>query len=198
MHLTESDIHALIRDVASDFGHYVDQYEEKKYPPDELSRLRAAFAAPVRVTHSDIEAALVWKYGHTGKANYPDHQRQLARRIAAAWPAHAIQPGTPIGEAFHEWQALLGKTTFITVCFLLHLANPDTIPILDQHNFRSVNHHLKTPRPKAKPSRLEDLALVGTFNELILQHWAGADVGASPTASELDRYLMMHGKAIKR
>lgn len=201
LNLPESDTVAIIRRIATEFQQYVDRYDVRKYPPDKLDQLREAFASPTSVTPSDIEEALVWKYGHTGKANYPSQQRRLAARIAELWPTNAVQPGQEPAVAFQEWRKLLGPTSFITVCFLLHLANPDVVPILDQHNFRSVNHHLMkaglTPRTKAKPGRFEDLILVRDFSEAVLHGWPDAGVGTTPSGHEMDRYLMMHGKSLR-
>lgn len=153
------------------------------------------------MTAADILAALVWKYGNTGKANYPRRQQALAKRIAELWQANAIVPGESPRAAFDTWTSLLGHTSFITVCFLLHLANPDELPILDQHTFRSVNRHLSYVRPglvpKAKPSRFEDLLLVRDFGVVVRRAWKRHSASAPPTAETLDRYLMMHGKSLK-
>jgi len=202
MNLTESQTVAIVRKIDPEFRWYVAQYDERKYPPAELHRLRDAFARPASVSGSNIKAALVWKYGHTGKDNYPKRHLELGMRIAKLWPDNAIQPGHDPECAFQQWWELLGPSSFITVCFLLHLANPDDIPILDQHNFRSVNYHLmtgsRTRLSKAKPIRFEDLVLVRDFSKVVLRDWGKAGVGATPSASDMDRYLMMHGKEMKK
>jgi len=117
------------------------------------------------------------------------------------WQANPIVPGESPRAAFDRWRSLLGPTSFITVCFLLHLANPGDVPILDQHNFRSVNKHLAYVRPgmapKAKPSRFEDLLLVRDFGVAVRRGWKRYSASAPPTAETLDRYLMMHGKSLK-
>ena len=191
----------VIRDVAAEFQRFVDRYDEGKYPPEELDRLRVAFSRPETVTPADIEAALVWKYGHTGKANYPDHQRKLADRISKLWPAHAIRPDDDVAAALQRWRQLLGPTSFITVCFLLHLASPGTVPILDQHNFRSVKFHLTkvgaTRAWREKPSHFEDLILVRDFIDLVRSNWRTWAGASTPPVNDIDRYLMMHGKWLK-
>ena len=199
--LTDSETETVIRDVAAEFQRFVDRYDERKYPPAELDRLRVAFRRPETLTAADIEAALVWKYGHTGKTNYPDHQRRLAARIAKLWPIHAMSSDEDAAAALQRWQRLLGPTSFITVCFLLHLASPETLPILDQHNFRSVNFHLTKadgrPARREKPGRFADLILVRDFIELVRSNWSRWADQPTPSVTQIDRYLMMHGKSLK-
>lgn len=199
--LTEAETGEIVRRMERNLARVAGQYDERKYPPAELARLRQVFARPKDVTKSDILAALVWKYGHTGKANYPRRQQALAERIGELWKSNAIVPGESARGAFDRWRSLIGPTSFITVCFLLHLANADELPILDQHNFRSVNRHLAYVRPgvttKAKPSRFEDLLLVRDFGVAVRQGWKRHCASAPPTAETLDRYLMMHGKSLK-
>jgi hypothetical protein len=201
LNLTELETAAVVRGIAPELLRYANQYDEKKYPPAELARLRAVFATPDSVLEPDIVAALVWKYGHTGKANYPKHQRALAARIAKLWSTNAMLPAQDPMDAFSRWRALLGPTSFITVCFLLHLVQPDAVPILDQHNYRSVTLHLATVRPglggKAKPSQFSDLLLVRDFGLAVLGGWERYSTSEKPPADVLDRYLMMHGKAHK-
>jgi hypothetical protein len=201
LELTDSEAMTLIRSVAADFQGFVVRYDERKYPPKDLEALRHAFRRSETVQLTDVEAALVWKYGHTGKARYPDRQRQLANRIAELWKSNAIQPDEHAEAAVARWQQLLGPTSFITVCFLLHLCQPDSVPILDQHNFRSVNFHLahaagRTSR-RATPRRVEDLTLVRDFIGLVHQNWSTCISGATPSRADIDRYLMMHGKSLK-
>jgi hypothetical protein len=199
--LTTTETGEIISRIEPDLVRFVREYDESKYPPLELARLRRAFSKPETVAEADIVAALVWKYGNTGKANYPRRQYALAKRISAAWSANAIVPGAPPLAAFDRWRSLLGSTSFITVCFLLHLANPNDLPILDQHNFRSVNRHLADVRPgfvtKAKPSRFEDLLLVRDFGAALTRDWNRHSPSPPPHSDTLDRYLMMHGKSLK-
>jgi hypothetical protein len=190
-----------VRAIEPDLVRYAKQYDVRKYPPTELVRLRTVFAIPGSVIECDIVAALVWKYGHTGKTNFPMRQRALASRIAEIWSANRMFPNLDPMETFQKWRKFLGSTSFITVCFLLHLINPATLPILDQHNYRSVNRHLRRLRSdfvvKAKPSQYEDLLLVRDFGNVVLEGWQRYSNIETPTADILDRYLMMHGKAQK-
>jgi hypothetical protein len=117
------------------------------------------------------------------------------------WQVNPIVPGRSPETILDSWRAVLGSTSFITVCFLLHLANPKELPILDQHNFRSVSRHLAHVRPgmavKAKPSQFRDLILVRDFGRSIRRDWSPFSTAARPSADVLDRYLMMDGKALK-
>lgn len=199
--LTPGEIGEVVSRIEPKLKHFADKYDERKYPPGELGRLRTVFASPERVTGADITAALVWKYGHTGKTNYPERQRALAARIGRMWPANPIVPGQDARGVFDGWTQVLGSTSFITVCFLLHLANPDDLPILDQHNFRSVMHHLAAVRADvvttSKPRHFDDLMLVRDFSVSVTREWRRYSASPPPSAEALDRYLMMHGKSLK-
>ena len=201
LELTDSETGTVIRAVAANFQPFVNKYDERKYPPAVLDRLRASFRRSETITRPEVEAALFWKYGHTGKTNYPDSQRKLANRIGELWAENAIRPDEDAESAITRWQRLLGPTSFITVCFLLHLCRPDTVPILDQHNFRSVNFHLTnaTGRPpqRAAPRQVRDLTMVRDFISLVHENWPRWSNGKTPSRTDIDRYLMMHGKWLK-
>jgi hypothetical protein len=200
--LTTEEVRRIALAIAPELEQYAAHYNESKYPPQELARLRAVFAKPECVQEADVVAALVWKYGHTGKARFPAHQRDLANRIFCFWPANAAIPGESAQAQFNRWQKLLGRTSFITICFLLHLAHPRELPILDQHNYRAVNWHLATVHPgwpvKRKPSRFSDLLLVRNFTVALLAGWEPQVGSKAPAADVFDRYLMMYGKALSR
>ena len=165
------DARSIILAIEPELSRFAEQYDEGKYPPSELKRLREMFASPDSVGVADVRDALVWKYGHTGKGNYPGQQRALGVRIAEAWPENAIRSSEDPEDAFWRWRKLLGPTSFITVCFLLHLVRPTELPILDQHNYRAVTHHLADAGlplvAKAKPSRFDDLLLVRDFTNAV-------------------------------
>ena len=103
-----------------------------------------------------------------------------------------------VDAAYARWRERLGTTGFITFCFLRHLISPTAVPILDQHNFRAVNHHLASigvdVHAKQKPSTIEDLYLVRDFAAGVLQRWPTATSDATPATDELHRYLMMFEK----
>jgi hypothetical protein len=191
----------ITQKIARDFGEHVGRYDQQKYPPTELIRLQRAFSDPDSAAETDILAALIWKYGHTGKKNFPRKHRELAVTVAELWRDHAIRRDEQPEVAFERWRALLGRTRFITTIFLLHLTWPDAIPILDQHNFRSVNHHLNEAgiptSGRKKPSRFDDVILVRQFIQTVLREWREVTGTPPPTIRDMDRYLMMHGKQLK-
>ena len=199
--LAPAQIRSIILAIEPELSRFAEQYDERKYPPAELKRLREAFAHPGSLGVTDVLDALVWKYGHTGKENYPGQQRALGVRIAEAWPENAIRSSEDPEDAFRRWRKLIGPTSFITVCFLLHLVRPTELPILDQHNYRAVTRHLADAGlplvAKAKPSRFDDLLLVMDFTNAVLGGWQECARSATPGPDTLDRYLMMKGKAIK-
>lgn len=201
LNLSHEEIRTIILAIEPEWRSYAIRYDEVKYPPAEIVRLRAVFSTIGLVPMDDVEAALIWKYGHTGKANYPDRHRELAAKIARLWTENAVLPEQDMEGAFRKWRHLLGPTSFITVCFLLHLVNPGTMPILDQHNYRSVSRHLMKVRPawllKAKPSTFGDLLLVREFGVAVLGAWEKHVASPKPSTDDLDRYLMMHGKSLK-
>src|SRR5437016_5777590 len=91
--LTSAETREIIRRIEPELTRLAARYDEEKYPPRQLSEFRRLFGKPENVTESDIEAALKWKYGHTGKANYPQRERALAARIAKLWQTNPIVPG---------------------------------------------------------------------------------------------------------
>jgi hypothetical protein len=95
-----------------------------------------------------------------------------------------------------------GSSRYITKTFLLHLLRPNKIPIIDQHNFRAMNHFLKTVHPgwrsKSKPSTYTDLATFSDFDRAILSRWKALDPVGVPSERNLDRFLMMFGKGLKQ
>src|SRR3990167_10550287 len=103
----------MVRGIGPQLLRYANQYDERKYPRAELVRLRNVFATPESVLEPDIVSALVWKYGHTGKANFPGDHRALASRIAELWSANAMLPAQEARDAFRRWRNLLGPTSFI-------------------------------------------------------------------------------------
>lgn len=197
LNLTDSETEKIVRSIEPQLWRYATKYDERKYPPAELARLRTVFATPGSISENDIVAALVWKYGHTSKPNFPTRHRKLADRIALLWPENGMRRTREPRDDFRRWSDLVGRTGFITVCFLLHLVHPD-IPILDTHNYRSVNEHVAVLRPahrwKRKPSRFDDLLLVREFSIAVMRGWERYGSSEKPTADLLDRYLMMYGK----
>lgn len=202
MTLSKLQIQTIIRNIEPELEAFAAKYDERKYPPGELVRLRGAFKSASGVLGNDFEAALVWKFGHTGKANYPDHHRRLATRLNDLWQSGQLPIAADPAGTFDTWRQALGPTSYITVCFLLHLIWPKEVPIIDQHNFRAMKHHLLAAgtdaKLKAKPGTYADVALLREFIDQIMRHWESSASSKTPSSDKLDRYLMMFGKELKR
>jgi hypothetical protein len=81
-------------EVARNFAAHLAKYDERKYPPLVLRRLRLLFSEPEIFQPEDIALALRWKFGHLGKPNYPEAQQNLVSKIATlAGAPHPAGPG---------------------------------------------------------------------------------------------------------
>jgi hypothetical protein len=201
LNLTADEATRIARAVAIDFADYVARYDTRKYPPQVYERLLFAFGTPAHVTPKDLEEAVLWKFGHLGKSGYPKHHARLITDLQAHWP-HFIQSGAGSPEAVSQFwtQTLARPKAFITVAFLTHLLHQDRLPIIDQHNFRAVNHYLSTVRQswvsKRAPTAMRDVALIAEFIDAVRRAWPPGS--ALPSARDLDKYLMMFGKGLKK
>ena len=192
----------IARAIRPHFRHYVEQYDTKKYWPFIYDRVRKEFRRPAHVTTATLRDALLWKYGHLGKPAIPPAHERLISQVQRGWAATvATLPTAPAAAFVALDRAFGGKTRFITVAFLLHLLHPREVPIIDQHNFRAVNALMREARPgwhpRKKPSRYADLTLVATFMKAVLAAWRRHALYPAPSARDLDKFLMMYGKAIK-
>ena len=146
---------------------------------------------------------MLWKYGHLGKpAIPPDHERLIAQ-LQIRWSAVAVDlPNDPEAVYVALDRAFGGKTRFITVAFLVHLLHQTTVSIIDQHNYRAVNDLMTRVRPtwkaRKRPSTYADILLVSSFMQAVLAAWRLRVPESTPSDRELDKFLMMYGKAIKR
>jgi hypothetical protein len=182
----------------------VSEYDIKKYPPEAYDRVRTAFDRPVLVAPGTLREALLWKYGHLNKSGAipPAHER-LISEIQRGWPsAVAALPGAPKEDFLALDRTFGGKTRFITIAFLLHLLRPHEVPIIDQHNFRAVNALMSRVRQgwrwRRAPSHYDDLEFVAAFMKTVLESWTRHATASAPGMRELDKFLMMYGKHIKR
>lgn len=194
---------AIFCGIAPVFDHYASQYDTAKYWPEVYDRAVEEFSVPDQVTASTIEDALKWKYGHLKKTNYPRTHKNLVAHVQQSWPEISTSLPTEVGEAFKHIKAIVGgQNRFITVAFLTHLLYPVAVPIIDQHNFRAVNHLVKEARPshsfKKTPSCFADIEFIKLFMDKLIV--ASGEIDNAPTKSrrELDRFLMMYGKHLKQ
>jgi hypothetical protein len=201
--LSDAEALQVVRAIKPRFREFVLLYDTKKYWPDVYEGVLRQFGQPVSVSPVAIRDALLWKYGHLGKPAIPPAHEVLISQVQAGWTVIARSlPPTP-QEAFEALDRRFGgRTRFITVAFLLHLLHPRTVPIIDQHNFRAINDLLSSVRPswqgKKRASTYTDIARLGAFMEAILQAWSRQSPQSLPSSRELDLFLMMYGKAIKK
>jgi hypothetical protein len=139
---------------------------------------------------------------HLGKPAIPAAHEGLISQLQRRWPAAAAAlPKAPEDAFVALDREFGGKKRFITVAFLLHLLHPSTVPIIDQHNFRAVNAIMAGVRPtwksRKQPSCYADIGLVSAFMEVVLEAWVYRAPESAPAIRDLDKFLMMYGKAIK-
>ncbi len=201
--LDKQDKQSILERIKKDFPDRLAEYDSRKYPEEQYDRLLGIFREPKRVTAGDIQKALVWKYGHWGKGNYPLKHHQLITNVQRSWDQIIEQPYRNTKTAFDFWTNALGSHTskpFVTTCFLLHLVQSDSVPIIDQHTYRAMNFFVKTVRPnwyiKRKPTQYQDLLIYREFLNSVHTFWR--EEGDAPSLRTLDKYLMMLGKHIKR
>lgn len=198
--LNDVEARRIARMIVPDLQSYCMSYDTKKYWPTVYKEVCAAFDCPKSVAPDTLRDALLWKYGHLGKANYPRNHSTFIRDLQRLWPRFVksgiVEPGAVL--RFFEQQS--GRTkAFVTFAFLIHLLNQSTLPIIDQHNYRAVNHFVKAVRRswavKKAPRHLDDLYLVRDFIAEIRKHWPQGE--RRPNARTLDKFLMMYGKSLK-
>ena len=199
---SKAEAWAIAKAIRPQFTHYVAQYDTTKYWPKIYESIVRKFRHPALVDSGTLRDALLWKYGHLGKPRIPLAHERLISQLQQGWPAAAAAlPQTP-GEAFSAIDRDFGgKTRFVTVAFLVHLLHPLKAPIIDQHNFRALNALLAGARPgwteKKMPSQYGDIVLLAAFMAAVLSAWNLQVPESVPSARDLDKFLMMYGKAIK-
>jgi hypothetical protein len=191
---TQAEASQIAERIAQIFQQILNEYDFGKYPAAEHARFSASFSA-LTATPDDIQGALVWKWGHWGKSNYPQHHRDLIAMIQNLWSSYVASGISSSSiNTFQWWHGRINKqTAYTTVAFITHLIHHnEPLPIIDQHNFRAMNSLLGCVRngwkPKKRPSNWGDIAALKSFMTQV----SGALPGTS--FSELDRFLMMYGR----
>lgn len=186
---------AIAEKIQASFFAVVARYDSTKYPEGAYLESLKAFSVRENVKESDIRQALEWKFGHTGKRNYPDSHKKQISRIAHLWESASLTSATTPKALFDHIRD--EGERFVTAAFLTHLSFPDQVPIIDQHNFRAMNWFLSSETPghnsKKRPSLFADLMQLQTFLTRLM---AACDEIRSPNFRELDKYLMVLGKYI--
>jgi hypothetical protein len=203
--LTGDEAFRVVELIRPSFDKYVAMCNERKFPSTAYDQLVGAFGIPQQVTDCDLRNAILWKFGHLIKQepSIPRSHEVLITVLQREWAMLSSNLADSAWQAFqHLRDAIGGKRRYVTVSFLLHLLRPTEIPIIDQHNFRAMNHYLTMVRDgwksKAKPSTFGDLVVLSGFMSSVLCYWRSIDPTRVPSERALDRFLMMFGKALKR
>jgi hypothetical protein len=194
MAITRAEANQIAESIAPIFQQVLDEYDFKKYPAADYSRLKISFSA-LTASHADIKDALVWKWGHWGKSNYPQHHRDLIAEVQDLWPSFVTSGFSNTSARTFEWwhSHIDRKTAYITVAFITHLVHHnEPLPIIDQHNFRAMNSLVgclrRGNKPKRKPSNWNDIEILKSFMTQVTGALSGRHF------SEVDRFLMMYGR----
>ena len=188
------DWQQITDEVKQTYTSHLELYSFKKYPALDYERFKHTFSALAEKV--DLSAALLWKWGHWGKDNHPSKHKLLISQIESFWPGFrdwALSAGdqfTPEA-TFEWWDKRLGKLRYITSAYLTHLIHPLQVPIIDQHNFRAMNHLRRTQSAKKKPSNWCDIVRLKHFLREASKRYERPE-------AEFDKYLMMYGRARKQ
>lgn len=191
--IKEAEWQRVLKEVKVTYTSHLELYSYQKYPAHEYEGFKRAFSTLAEKV--DLSAALLWKWGHWGKENFPSKQKLLISEIESLWPSFrrwALSVGDQLTpkNTFQWWDKRLGRLRYITCAYLTHLIHPLQVPIIDQHNFRAMNHLRRTLSAKKKPSNWSDIVQLKLFLREVSERYQRPD-------SEFDKYLMMYGRALK-
>ncbi len=200
--LSSDEAMRIVEGIRPYFRAYCDQYEIGKYWPQTYTTVLEVFQQPHTVSADILRQAILWKYGHLPKSRIPAAHEALIADLQARWPVLSRDlPATPDAVFAMLYEAFGGATRYVTAAFLTHLLHPTAVPMIDQHNFRSTNVLIQAVRPswriKRLPSRYEDIVVVDRFMRAVATVWAQWSPADAPSLRELDKFLMMYGKALK-
>lgn len=194
MPFTKNEINQILARIEPIFEQVLGTYDFNKYPASNYEQFKNTFSAFLN-PNDEISNAMLWKWGHWGKENYPQSHRNLIAEIKILWPQYVIfSQEYTAKQTFQWWFSHLNRqTTYITVAYITHLVHHmDDLPIVDQHNFRAMNALLgclrKPQRIKKKPSNWNDILELKSFMAAINHKLP------QRSFSEIDRFLMMYGK----
>ena len=180
--------------INHNFNIYYSQYDFNKYSASDYKTFQNDFSTLANKNKS-IEEALKWKWGHSGKLNYPQTHKDLIQEVKSSWLNFASKKiNNPI-ETYKYWKNALQKDTrYITVAYITHLVHYKEIPIIDQHNYRAMNYFItlvnSNAKIKKKPSNWNDVL---KLKEFILT----LSIRLNKNTEDIDKYLMMFGRSIK-
>lgn len=180
------------------FDEFVKKYDEKKYSPEIYECAKKEFSAR-KPQNTQIESAIKWKYGKTNSSGMTRSHEAIITEVHGLWSKYIEESGGFTAEQTFNWwsAAFKRKTMYITTAYITHLVHgAEGIPIIDQHNYRAMASLIKRVKPsfkvKSVPSSWSDIATLKNFMHSIQDCLAGRTLG------DIDRFLMMHGKSIKK
>ncbi|MGH1449556.1 MAG: hypothetical protein ACRBBM_09065 [Pseudomonadaceae bacterium] len=174
------------------FQEFHQRYSYKKYPATDYEIFKKTFSE--LDPKADHRAALMWKWGHWGKDNFPAKQQALIEEIKKLWPQYCdfiqLHAERSSKATFEWWTQKLGSKRFITVAYLTHLIHHDEVPIIDQHNFRAMEHYLDGGPGNRKPNSWDDVLRLKNFLQMAITQ-------SGRSQSDYDKYLMMYGRHLR-
>ena len=195
IYLTQEQLLTIKEEVESKFNYYLGKYDSQKYSEDIYIQSKINFKDLYKVNADDITQALLWKYGHINKSNYPDAHKKLIKMIIDNWLDFCKNNTYTLNNMYDFWkERLKGHQNFVTIAYLIHLIKSDEMQIIDQHNFRAFNYLVLLVNPgysfTNKPNKLLDLK---NYNHFFYQLLGILDLDKNKKR-ELDKFLMMYGK----
>ena len=114
MPLTNHEAGEIANIIAPIFDKVVADYDFAKYPAEDYKRFKNEFSA-LNENNGLIEEALVWKWGHWGKSNYPRKHRSLVAETEVHWASFVNSDAVINSEqTFSWWRTTYNRrTTYI-------------------------------------------------------------------------------------
>ncbi len=189
--LAQSELKIINTKIIHIYDDLVGKYDDTKYPENAYKLMKAEFSRK-NIKNVQIKNAMVWKWGHWGKNNFPQHHKNLISLIEEKWGEYIEIDSNEAKLTYDFWLKALEKNhRFISVSFITHLIHYKIIPIIDQHNYRGMNHLLKASgrneKKKKKPSNWTDIINLEIFLT-DLSNYLEKDI------REVDKFLMMYGR----
>jgi len=196
MQIDDTQYKSIIKFIDENFHQYYTMYDFSKYSLDDYIEYQYNFSS-LAPKNTSIEEALKWKWGHAGKNNFPQSHKDIIKEVETNWKYFALQSFLVPKDTFDYWQNIFnGRKAYITTVYITHLVHNTEIPIIDQHNYRAMNHLIKIfvngdYQFKKSPSNWNDLIQFTNFINYISK-------SMNIDKEKLDKFLMMYGKSIKK
>lgn len=198
MNIDDKESSAICNAVLPIFDEHASKYDEKKYSPEIYECAKREFSAR-KPQNTQIENAIKWKYGKTNSSGITGSHEAIISEVRGLWSKYIDESGGFTAEqTFNWWSAAFKRnTTYITAAYITHLVHgAEGIPIIDQHNYRAMASLIRSVRPsfkvKSAPSNWSDITTLKNFMHSTQGRLAGRTLG------DIDRFLMMYGKSIKK